>query len=66
MRRKRIITKVIGSEGCSWRTDDGSPCGRPADAFRTKHWPTHSKTWFYCPLHRYALRVIALDRPVAA
>lgn len=57
------MTTSIGT--CDWRNDDGTYCGAPADAFRTKYWPRRW-TWWYCPLHTLALRRIAHELPRVA
>ena len=54
-------TSELGSEGrCSWPMDDHQLCGEPAQAFRTKHWPTASHTWWYCPRHLFVIKAITV------
>jgi len=45
---------------CTWTHDDGTVCGKPADAFRVK-WLPEKKVWYYCPFHIAILRRLASD-----
>ena len=45
---------------CTWEWDDGTRCGRPADAFRVQ-WLPETRRWYFCKLHIRTLRRLTAD-----
>jgi hypothetical protein len=45
---------------CTWRHDDGTVCGKPADAMRVR-WIPERVTFWYCRDHIARLRAMTSD-----
>lgn len=45
---------------CTWQYDDGTVCGKPADAMRVI-WVPERKTFWYCKLHLAVVRRMTSD-----
>ena len=60
-----VTERTLSEASCTWPHEDGTICGKPADAFRVQ-WLPEKTTWYYCAFHIAVLRRMASDAEAKA